>query len=550
VKSVKANKYLRHLKKCFYRSDRDQTGYVIAWVLIFMLVAGLIISPFLMFMIDGLRVAYSRSDAMAEFYAADSGIEDAIYKIQAEYSATTPLDVDIGSGDGTIEVVTTDRFPDSGIIQIEAESIYYRGKTATEFTGCQRGYGATTATDHSDGTPVTSELPNTDLVGSSLQYGIDAINGKKVNITIENTWTLEGLESDAYGTMPHQELIVVGNALDKQTTALTAHIDDGDAVIPVTSTISFPKATSDDPSIIRIEDELTSCTGITATEFTGCSRGINGTTAADHAQNIEVFSEEVQYKVDIAYDNSVGNLKIERVGAWLPGGFNYVTGSSNVSTDLENPVFDTATSIPAASTELFPDSGVIAIEHELIYYDSKDADTFQNCIRGYSGSKAADHLTVGTPISAEPEQAGFRGGTKLIWGFNNIDFEDLPRDTPLGGGEQPREEFPMRRTVTFSFSPAKPPTAIFSWIRTTRSDIYLAWHMDGGTYRITSTATDPDTGTQTTIESYVGRTLTGNEPAIFGDSRAIGNSLVKGDDPVRRDELLNESTAMKSQKRR
>ena len=73
----------------------------------------------------------------------------------------------------------------------------------------------------------------------------------------------------------------------------------------------------------------------------------------------------------------------------------------------------------------------------------------------------------------------------------------------MEGAELP-DEYPLTRIITFSFSPAGQPRGAFSWLRFLSNDIALAWDTSGGTYRITATATDPDTGTHTTLESYVG----------------------------------------------
>jgi len=85
-------------------SRENEAGFVLAWVMILMMVSGLVIGPFLGFMLTGLRASYSSADTMALFYAADSGIEDAAYKVQAEYSVTTQLDGNISPGDTTITV--------------------------------------------------------------------------------------------------------------------------------------------------------------------------------------------------------------------------------------------------------------------------------------------------------------------------------------------------------------------------------------------------------------------------------------------------------------
>ena len=63
-----------------------------------------------------------------------------------------------------------------GVLQIQSELVHYTGKTATEISGCTRGYDGTSASDHNDGTLVTSGLPQN--AGNSWQYGIPDINGK------------------------------------------------------------------------------------------------------------------------------------------------------------------------------------------------------------------------------------------------------------------------------------------------------------------------------------------------------------------------------------
>lgn len=60
----------------------------------------------------------------------------------------------IGAGDTTITVDDTTGFYTFGLIMIDNEQIYYSGKTATEFTGCVRGRGGTTAAAHLDNADV------------------------------------------------------------------------------------------------------------------------------------------------------------------------------------------------------------------------------------------------------------------------------------------------------------------------------------------------------------------------------------------------------------
>jgi hypothetical protein len=61
------------------------------------------------------------------------------------------------------------------------------------------------------------------------------------------------------------------------TTTLTSTIASGATTIPVASTIGFSTT-----GAIIIENEVITYTGITATSFTGCTRGAYGSTAASH----------------------------------------------------------------------------------------------------------------------------------------------------------------------------------------------------------------------------------------------------------------------------
>ena len=70
--------------------------------------------------------------------------------------------------------------------------------------------------------------------------------------------------------------VITGTALDQLNGAIDAVV----TTIVVDSTAGFPAA-----GVILIDNELISYTGVTATNFTGCVRGVSGTTAASHADN-------------------------------------------------------------------------------------------------------------------------------------------------------------------------------------------------------------------------------------------------------------------------
>lgn len=68
-----------------------------------------------------------------------------------------------------------------------------------------------------------------------------------------------------------------------QTTRLKASAISTDTTISVETTTSFPSS-----GTIRIDDEEINYTGKTATTFTGCTRGVNGTTAGSHVTGATV----------------------------------------------------------------------------------------------------------------------------------------------------------------------------------------------------------------------------------------------------------------------
>lgn len=70
--------------------------------------------------------------------------------------------------------------------------------------------------------------------------------------------------------------VITGTALDQLNGAIDAVV----TTIVVDSTAGFPAA-----GVILIDNELISYTGVTATNFTGCVRGVSGTVAASHADN-------------------------------------------------------------------------------------------------------------------------------------------------------------------------------------------------------------------------------------------------------------------------
>jgi len=133
---------------------------------------------------------------------------------------------------------------------------------------------------------------------------------------------------------------------------------------------------------------------------------------------------------------------------------------------------------------------------------------------------------------SEPDVTPYKGGYAVVWDFvSSVLVKDFPD------------------TVTFQYSGAQgqTPGAALSWIVTTGD--YYTWDADVRVYKISSTATDPDTGKQTTVESYTSRI----EPrklgsALSGDYHATGATLMtptgtSSEGKKYRDRLFRESSA-------
>ncbi|MEK6814586.1 MAG: hypothetical protein AABY65_07620, partial [Nitrospirota bacterium] len=65
------------------------------------------------------------------------------------------------------------------------------------------------------------------------------------------------------------------------TITLTSAIDASVTTIPVADTSNFPASAAG--FLLYVENEQIACTGKTAASFTGCTRGVNGTTAGPHS---------------------------------------------------------------------------------------------------------------------------------------------------------------------------------------------------------------------------------------------------------------------------
>ncbi len=249
---------------------------------------------------------------------------------------------------GTLTVGSTAGFPTTGTIKIGNEKLSYTGLTATTFTGIQRGVDGTTAA----ATPTiklndtsgsgTNDLTSTETTitydtladGPLPDKGTILIGTEQITYTGKTSTTLTGLTRGANGTtaaahnnnaditiLPEVSLVesIEGLGLERRHTLInnTSNITDAATSITVDDTTGF-----DDNGFLRIENELIQYTGKTATTFTGLTRGVGGTTAAAHNDNVSIFQDlgitddwvdENDPALKIAYDSSGQNFTLQGV---------------------------------------------------------------------------------------------------------------------------------------------------------------------------------------------------------------------------------------------
>lgn len=258
---------------------------------------------------------------------------------------TATLSNNIDSSITTINVSSTADYYSSGRIKIDNEFIDYTGKTATSFTGCTRGVGGSTAASHNSGATIYQSLtfnisitgPNdgaipaaasdvTDTLtnisvsaegGFSLSGGLPTWTRKSLaifltatpssvgvgdsitvtmKVTNRSTATQSGITanpnppSSTGATVTPIGVAIYGSTsstTNPSPTTLSNNINDSVTTINVSSTSGYPPING----TIMIDNELINYTGTTATSFTGCSRGVGGTTATSHNNGTLVYSQ-------------------------------------------------------------------------------------------------------------------------------------------------------------------------------------------------------------------------------------------------------------------
>lgn len=136
-----------------------------------------------------------------------------------------------------------------------------------------------------------------------------------------------------------------GNGIQSQTTTLNGDHTASATTLTGVSTTGFPST-----GVVQIENEAIAYSGVTATEFTGCIRGFQGTTAATHASGTAVYpAMQFRYRTRNLYMGVTNLLKKFKI-LWLNIMPSTVDYSLSVNTDVDQQGFSLAKDVPLATS--------------------------------------------------------------------------------------------------------------------------------------------------------------------------------------------------------
>jgi hypothetical protein len=216
----------------------------------------------------------------------------------------------------TINVNDTTGFPNTGTILIDAELITYTGKTSTSFTGCVRGFGASTAVRHgyrpTAGTPVAPTVFGVLSLLGTTGWG-NATTGAGVGISLKlRLWTHDNFGQDLLLAVRGGPIYYWANNVSAFPRAVPLATD-----VPIVATNQvivsdvsrfvicmgcneFGSATFD-PMVVRWSDQEDANTWtVTATTQAGSQRLTNGSyiiQAKKNRQEINIWTDTAIYSM-------------------------------------------------------------------------------------------------------------------------------------------------------------------------------------------------------------------------------------------------------------
>jgi hypothetical protein len=211
------------------RLVRDEKGQAMLLALILLLISGLMAAPLLAHMGSGLLTGQVYETRTAELYAADAGVEDAMWKVQNGTEVKPP----VACGDPTSWNYT--------ISDVNGKSVAYNITYVRNTTGAEYTITSVATTGNKSRTTVEAYVRYASDWGNILDYGIVALNG---SITIDATSALDSFpepnkthiyangnianakqsrvygRATATGTIANINSIIPGPALDNQSPIL------------------------------------------------------------------------------------------------------------------------------------------------------------------------------------------------------------------------------------------------------------------------------------------------------------------------------------------
>ena len=146
-------------------------------------------------------------------------------------------------------------------------------------------------------------------------------------------------------------------------------------------------------------------------------------------------------------DNFIAQLNVSAggtgAGVFLPYGAFHQDGTTTLSANITNV---STTPISVADTSVFPSSGWILIESELIAYTGKTSTTFTGITRGVLGTTNVAH-TAGVYITEAQGTGGATSIGKVL--FNNT---DVSSGVAIDGTDQTKVVFTNKGMYNIQFS--------------------------------------------------------------------------------------------------
>ena len=191
-----------------------------------------------------------------------------------------------GSSMGTaaltsITLANASDFATAGTIKIGSEFFTYTGKSSNTLTGVLRTREGSTAADHADGAAVTQVIGSTDTMAGSGVIKADTTGfASSGSIKIGNEFfTYTGTTATTFTGVTRAASSTTAT-IHEPTAGITQALTTSDTTLNVSDTTGFPTA-----GTLQIGNEFITYTGVTATSFTGVTRGVTVDTITSTASN-------------------------------------------------------------------------------------------------------------------------------------------------------------------------------------------------------------------------------------------------------------------------